>query len=45
MGIVCFKGSEISFQKVRAADYEKPHQFDIFENDVTDKKEPMEILE
>lgn len=33
------------FLKVREADYENPHRFDIFENDITDKKEPMEIFE
>lgn len=32
-------------QKVKKADYKKPHEFDRFENDATDKKEPMEILE
>lgn len=34
----------MSFQKVRETDYENSHRFDIFENDIIDKKEPMEIL-
>lgn len=42
---LCFQESEVSFQKVREADYENPHRFDIFENDITDKKESMEIFE
>lgn len=30
---------------VRAAGYEKPHRFDVFEPEATDRKEPMEMLE